>query len=415
MTGVSKGRGKGISAIQIIVLFGIISLFGDMLYEGARSANGQYLELLGVSATMLGLVYGLGEFLGYFLRLVSGYLSDKTGKQWTFIIFGYATLIVVPMMGLTSNWQIIMVLILLERVGKGLRSPPKDTILSQVAENGGTGTGRAFGILEALDQVGALSGPLIFSIAFYASGEQGITQYQTGYLFLSIAFALLVAALYLAFRKYRDCDFKAEPSSAFAKNEPLMRHFWMFTLFASLTIMGLANFSLIGYYLKAEGIMPDQQIVLLYALAMLVDAAVALLIGNLYDKLKEKTGSKTGGIMSLAFIPVVTLTIPFLGFGGTVIGAAVAMIMFGIVMGAHETIIRSSIADITSFHKRGTAYGVFYTAYGLAFLAGSAAMGSIYDNFGVSHIATMVIVIELLAIAVFIWMVSDMKRSAATA
>ncbi|MDD3379305.1 MAG: MFS transporter, partial [Candidatus Methanomethylophilaceae archaeon] len=165
----NKINDKKALAMRVIILFGIVSLFGDVLYEGARSANGQYLELLGVSATILGLVYGIGEFLGYALRLISGYISDKTGRQWTFIFFGYTTLIVVPMMGLTSNWQIIVVLILLERVGKGLRSPPKDTILSQVAEQGGTGMGRAFGIQEALDQIGALSGPLVFSIAFLIS------------------------------------------------------------------------------------------------------------------------------------------------------------------------------------------------------------------------------------------------------
>lgn len=408
----NKINDKKALAMRVIILFGIVSLFGDVLYEGARSANGQYLELLGVSATILGLVYGIGEFLGYALRLISGYISDKTGRQWTFIFFGYTTLIVVPMMGLTSNWQIIVVLILLERVGKGLRSPPKDTILSQVAEQGGTGMGRAFGIQEALDQIGALSGPLVFSIAFLISGQQGIAEYQIGYLSLFIAFILLLAVLFLVFGKYKKYDMEVKPPTPKTENETLTRHFWMFTLFASLTAMGLINFSLIGYYLKTENILPDYEIVLLYSMAMIVDAAVAIIIGNLYDKLKEKSGVKSGGIVVLATVPAITVAIPFLGFNGTAYGAIIGMILFGIVMGAHETVIRSSIADITSFRKRGTAYGVFYTVYGISFLIGSTIMGIIYDHLGTIYISIVVTVIEISAFAVFMWMRSDIKKNA---
>jgi MFS family permease len=406
------GRSRAARAMHVIVLFGIVSLFGDMLYEGARSANGQYLELLGVSATLLGLVYGLGEFLGYALRLVSGYISDRTGRQWAFIFMGYATLIVVPLMGLTANWQIIIILILLERIGKGLRSPPKDTILSQVAEQGGTGMGRAFGIQEALDQIGAFSGPLVFSLAFYISGQQGITDYQIGYLSLFIAFVLLLIALALVFSRYKGYSLNVEPPVLNTGSEVLTRNFWMFTLFASLTTMGLVNFSLIGYYLKAESILPDTEIVMLYSMAMIVDAAVALCIGSLYDRMKARSGRKSGGISVLVAVPVLTAAIPFLGFAGTAAGAIIGMVLFGAVMGAHETVMRSAIADITPFRKRGTAYGIFYTAYGISFLIGSSAMGIIYDHFETIDIGMAVVVIEILALIVFIWMRSDIRKNA---
>ncbi len=398
------------AAIRIIVLFGIVSIFGDMLYEGARSANGQYLELLGVSATTLGLVYGVGEFLGYLLRLISGYFSDKTGRQWTFIIFGYLTLIVVPMMGLTSNWQIIVILIILERIGKGLRSPPKDTVLSQVAETGETGLGRAFGIQETLDQVGALSGPLIFSIAFFINGKQGISEYQAGYLSLSIAFILLIFVLYLVFIRCKKYNPMVNVSARPKEKEKLTRRFWIFTLFASLAVMGLVNFSMIGYYLKAENILPDQSIVLLYALAMIVDAGVALLIGDLYDRLKKKSNTNAGGVMVLIFVPIITPFISLFGFSSSVIGAVIAMILFGIVMGAHETVVRSSIADITPFHKRGTAYGMFYLFYGLSFLIGSISVGLLYDHSSTTDISIMVSAIESLSMIIFLWMMSDIMK-----
>ena len=403
---------RSISAMRIIILFGIVSLFGDMLYEGARSANGQYLELLGVSATALGLVYGVGEFLGYALRLASGYVSDRIGRQWIFIFAGYGTLIVVPMMGLTGNWQIIIVLILLERIGKGLRSPPKDTVLSQVAEDGKAGMGMSFGIQEALDQIGAFSGPLIFSLAFYLTGKQGIAEYQYGYVLLSIAFVLLMLALLFVFRRYRGYETDMPSPPVRTGKEDLTRQFWVFTLFASLTTLGLVNFSLIGYHLKAQCILPDSQIVLLYSLAMIVDAAVALCIGKLYDKLKERSGAKSGGVSVLAMVPIVTAAIPFLSLGMTAAGAIAGMVLFGVVMGAQETVMRSAIADITPFRKRGTAYGIFYTAYGLSFLIGSTMMGFMYDRFDLIYIGISVLVIEAVALVVFMRMRSGLKEDA---
>jgi len=166
-------------------------MLGDMVYESARSANTQYFSLLAVSATQIGLVFGIGEFLGYFLRLIAGILSDKSGKYWLFIFAGYGLLLVVPLMGFTGNWNILIVLILMERIGKSLRNPAKDTILSGVAENQ-VGIGFAFGLQEALDQIGAFAGPLIFTLVFYLAGENGLNQYQSGYKWLFVPFVLLM-------------------------------------------------------------------------------------------------------------------------------------------------------------------------------------------------------------------------------
>ncbi len=150
-------RNRFSPAVTVIIIFGIISLLGDMVYETARSANSQYFNILGVSAATVGLVFGIGEFLGYFLRLIAGVLSDRTGKHWIFMFIGYGMLLAVPLIGFTRNWNILVVLILMERIGKSLRNPAKDTILSSVAENQ-VGVGFAFGLQEALDQVGAFLG-----------------------------------------------------------------------------------------------------------------------------------------------------------------------------------------------------------------------------------------------------------------
>lgn len=397
--GINKDE-KVKNIIFVVVLFGLISCFGDVMYEGARSANGQYLNLLGISAAKVGLIYGIGEFLGYGLRIVSGKLSDSTGKHWIFIFIGYGFLLVVPLMGLTGSWNILWILILLERVGKALRNPPKDTILSQVAENH-VGTGFVFGLQEALDQLGAFAGPLVFTLVFWLSGRQDVAAYQTGYRVLIFAYGLVMLSVYFAYKKISKYNLVREGEVISRGSDKLTKTFWIYCLFAFLSSFGFVAFSIIGFHLKDKEILPDGSITLFYAIAMIVDAVFALLIGRIYDLIKKKQQNKKAGLLSLAFIPFATMALPFLALSNHVPLVVAGMVMFGIIMGAHETIMRSAIADITSFKKRGTAYGIFNAIYGLAFLAGSSIMGWMYDSLPLMSIGLLVVVIELLALLVF--------------
>jgi MFS family permease len=155
-------------AFEFILLFGLISSLGDITYEGARSVYGNYLEFLGAGALTIGIVTGFGEFLGYAVRFISGYIIDKTGNSWIVTILGYSMLISVPLLALAGNWQIATLFIILERIAKAIRSPGKDTMLSHAAKHFGTGIG--FGISEALDQIGGIIGPLIFAISITYMG-----------------------------------------------------------------------------------------------------------------------------------------------------------------------------------------------------------------------------------------------------
>ena len=451
-------------AILVIIIFGIISMLGDVIYEGARSANGQYLNLLGFSAASVGLVFGLGEFLGYALRLVAGLLSDKTGRHWLFIFLGYSMLIVVAMLGITNSWPFIVTLILLERLGKALRNPAKDTLVSQVAE-GQVGVGFAFGLQEALDQIGAFLGPLIFTLVFLVTGKQAIQDYQLAYRWLVVPFVLLMAFLYFAMRKVKSENlipkpktraFEAEklkpiftlvflvtgkqaiqdyqlayrwlvvpfvllmaflyfamrkvksenlipkPKTRAFEAEKLKPIFWIYTAFTFFSTLGFVNFSLIGYHLKDNALLPDGQITLLYAVAMAVDALAALVVGRWYDRLKQKRGTRMGGLAVLAGIPLLTLLLPFLTLSHSVPLIVTGMLLFGIVIGTHETIMRSAIADLTPFHKRGTGYGVFNSVYGLAFLAGAALMGKFYDLSWMGAIYGVSVAVEALAIVFYL-------------
>jgi MFS-type transporter involved in bile tolerance (Atg22 family) len=307
------------------------------------------------------------------------------------------------MMGLTTNWSILCALVLIERIGKALRNPPKDTILSQVAENH-IGTGFVFGLQEALDQLGAFAGPLVFTLVFLITGKNNAEAYQLGYKLLIIAFALVMGSVYVAYRRVSKYNLTREGETIDRGSDKLTPVFWIYCAFAFLSTFGFVAFSIIGFHLKDKGVMPDSEITLMYSIAMIVDAVMAMVIGRIYDVLKKKRNNKKAGLLSLIFIPFATMAMPFLVLGETKWIVVAGFAMFGIIMGAHETIMRSAIADITSFKKRGTAYGIFNCAYGLAFLAGSSLMGWMYDNISIAAIGILVVAIEACALVVFFFM-----------
>lgn len=396
-------------AVRAIIIFGIISLLGDMVYESARGANSQYFELIGISAAKVGLVFGIGEFLGYFLRLISGVISDKSKKPWAFMFIGYGMLFFVPLMGFTKNWNVLFVLTLMERIGKAIRNPSKDTVLSAISENQ-VGVGFAFGLQEALDQVGAFLGPLIFTAVFYFTGKNTLAEYRLGYKFLFIPFVLLMLFLYYSYRVISKGNLLGEEYGREFKSEKLKPIFWMYMAFTFFATLGFLNFSTLGYHMKSQNILTDGKITLIYSVAMIVDALTALIVGRLYDKLKEKSGKKDGGILVLGAIPVVTLLLPFFGLTMSKSLIIVSMIIFGIIMGTHETIMRSAIADITPFDKRGTGYGVFNTGYGLALFLGATITGYLYDKNLNSIILIITVVCEIIAMAIFIKMKREIQK-----
>jgi len=158
--------------------------------------------------------------------------------------------------------------------------------------------------------------------------------------------------------------------------------------------------------------MSDGDITLLYAIAMIVDALTALIVGRAYDSQKKKTARKTGGLLVLVLIPFITVLLPFLTLSYSTTLIITGMVIFGIVMGTHETIMRSAIADIAPFHKRGTSYGVFNTGYGLALLGGSSLMGWFYNLDKIGLIIGLTCLSEFIAILLYIKMNRLVKASA---
>ncbi len=388
------------TAFQLILLFGLVSLFGDIVYEGARSVNGPYLKTLGANAVIVGMVAGIAEFLGYAIRLVSGYFADKTKAYWVFTFLGYGMLVSVPLLSLVGIWQVAVIFIIMERLGKAIRSPARDTILSQATKQVGTGFG--FAIAEVLDQIGAISGPLIFTVLFVllGRGDRAVRDYQQGYSLLWIPLVLVMLCIYIAWRRIPDPQALESSVIKSPEAEKLSKTFWIYTVFTFVTTVGFANFALIGYHFKAKHVLTDAQIPLFYALAMGVDAVAALVIGKAYDIFKTRHNNEKAGLITLIAIPVLSLFIPAFVFSTKFSLCLAGAIIWGIVMGAHETIMKSAIADLTPLKKRGTGYGIFNTAYGLAIFIGSALVGLLYER-SILAVIIISVAIEIAAIPVF--------------
>jgi MFS family permease len=351
------------SATRFIVLLGLVSLCADMTYEGARSVTGPYLGMLGASAAIVGFIAGLGEFLGYALRLLSGYLTDRTGAYWPITFLGYGVnLVAVPLLALAGSWELAVLLIVAERAGKAIRAPARDAMLSHAGSQ--TGLGFAFGLHGALDQTGAILGPMIVSAALYWKGG-----YQTGFAILAIpalcAMLMLAAARHL-YPRPRDLEVTLPDLTA----THLPHRFFVYVAAAALIAAGYADFPLIAYHFGKTGMIAPFVIPLLYALAMAAEASSALFLGRLYDR----NGMKVMMFATLAS----SLSAP-LAFLGPPIVAALGMVLWGIGMGAQASVMRAAIAKLAPAFQRGSAYGIFNATYGLAWFAGSSLLGVLYD------------------------------------
>lgn len=351
------------SAMVFVVLLGVVSLFADMTHEGARSIHGPFLALLGANATVVGLISGFGELVGYAFRIVSGYVTDKTGRYWTITIIGYViNMLAVPLLALAGSWEAAAFLIVAERMGKAIRNPVRDAMLSHATCDIGRGWG--FGLHEAMDQIGAMLGPLIVAAVLYFKGT-----YQTGFACLLIP-ALLTLGVLLFSRFLYPHPRNLEATTPELETKGLTSVYWMYLGAMALNAAGYADFPLIAYHFQKTSIVSDNWIPVFYSVAMGVDAVAALVFGRLFDR-KGLSILVIAVLFSAAFAPLVFMG----GFSLSLIGMA----LWGVGMGAQESIMRAAVADMVPRNKRASAYGIFNTGYGVFWFLGSALIGILYD------------------------------------
>lgn len=368
-----------------IILIGVVSLFSDMTHEGMRSISGPFLAMLGASAVAVGFIAGFGEMVGYGLRLVSGYISDKTKKYWTITFIGYfINLLAVPALALAGSWQMAAVLMILERTGRAIRNPARDVMLSHATSS--IGHGKGFGVHEALDQIGAVTGPLIVSAVYFFSGSYSKS---FGILLIPalIALSILVVAR-LSYPKTENLEIKSNANNPVASK----KFFWIYLAAVSLIAAGFADYPLIAFHFNKTNQVSMEMIPVMYVIAMGVDALAALLLGRLFDKhgIKVLIGST---LLSLLFAPLV--------FMGNFYTALAGMACWGVGMAAQESVVRAVLSSTLPSEKKATGFGVFNAAFGLFWFLGSFLMGWLYE-ISITWLIVFSVVMQLASIPLFV-------------
>lgn len=380
------------SALRLIILIGVISLFADFTYEGARSVNGQYLETLGASAAAVGFIVGFGELIGYALRYVFGYFADRTKLYWLNVIVGYTiNLLAVPALALAGSWQFAAGLIIAERTGRAIRKPAVESMLSHAGTQ--TGQGWAFGLHETLDQTGATLGPLMMALVLYLKDG-----FKHGYTLMLIPAVLSLATVLASRYYYRNPN--AFEKSVTTQVEGLTKPYWWYMVAAGCVAAGFADFALIGYHFQQNDIVSTALIPVYYAVAMAVGAVGALVLGKLFDQNNMAT-VLLSFLASAFFAPLV-----FLGHGAVILGG---MVLWGIGSAAQESLIKPLVSGVISATKRATAFGLFDTGFGIAWFIGSWLMGILYEK-SVYGLVYFSVILQLLALPIF-WMAHTKKRS----
>jgi len=358
-------------------------LFADMVYEGARSIIGPYLATLGASATVVGAVAGAGEFIGYGLRVVSGYLVQRGGHYWTWTITGYAlTVLSVPLIGATNVIVPALLLYGAERLGKAVRSPAKDTLLSHASTQ--TGRGSAFGVHQAMDQFGAMAGPLVLAAVL----SQRAGDYHLAFGVLIVPGVLVLALLFWLRHRVPDpAAYEVEAAAPQAATPQAPREasegdggrrarvvlpplLWQYVGAIALLSLGIASFPLLAFHAQTQHLLTPAQVPVLFALAMLVDGISGLLMGRVYDRRG----------------PTVLLVVPFAAAVGAIAFSHnatlvwVGVAVWGVVNGVLDSTVKAVVTELVAPASRSVAFGWLAFVRGLGLLVAGVALGLAYDQ-----------------------------------
>jgi len=374
------------SAFRFVLTMGIVNLFGDLTYEGGGSINGAFLGSLGASAAIISTVAGVGEFLGYSLRSAAGYVADRTGRHWAVTFVGYViNLFAVPAMALAGSWQIAAVLLLAERVGRALRKPTVEAMLSYTT--GRHGRGWVYAVNTALDEIGATIGPLVVAGVLAFKGS-----YHSAYAWLLVS-ALLALATLTAARVSFPAPEKLDQGER-APDKGFTASYWLFMCAGTCFAAGLMSYELISYHLTRTELVSTAWVPVLLSFATGCGVIASLLLGRTYDRFGLPV--VIGGVVaSSLFVPLAFAT----DQRWLVIAA---MPLLGIGYAVQDTVLKAIVAGALPEERRNLAFGLFYSGYGCGWLLGSVAMGLLYDKSRTALLAFALL--AQLASLPFFWM-----------
>lgn len=352
------------SALAFIVAFGVVSFFADMAYEGMRGIAGPFLAMLGASGAAVGLIAGTGELAGYLLRLVSGRAADRTRLYWPMTLAGYVIqMTAVPLLALAGSWWLAAVLIVIERAGKAVRNPPRDMMLSRAGEE--IGQGWAFGLHEALDQSGALIGPLVAALVLWLHHD-----YRAAFAWLAVPSAITLVLVFGVCWRTPQAGHIASSDPHETGRAALPRAYWLYAASAALVAFGFADFTLISFHFGKAHVVAESWIPIFYACAMGAAGAGSLIFGRWFD---------ARGLAVLVPGTLIGAAVAPLAFLGGFIPALIGTVLWGIALGIHEAIMAAAVARMVPVHARARAFGIFMAIFGIAWFLGSAALGALYD------------------------------------
>ena len=402
-----KNSKKKISeAMLFILLFGIVSLFSDMTHEGASSIRGAYLALIGASAGTIGFISGLGELIGYSMRLLFGKITDKTKRYWPMTIIGYILdVLAVPALALVGEhgWVAACALLVVQRMGKAIKKPAKDTIMSFAASQ--EGAGKSFGIQELLDQIGAFLGPvLLYVVMLFKTDGTTFEVYSTCFAILAIPGIITLILLFITKAKFPNPEhFEPEPKKAAPFK--MTKEFIFYIAGISLFAFGFIDYSIIimhvsktytaiaGDLAETGSLVTEGTIPLLYAGAMLVDAAAALIFGLMYDK---------KGVRVLIIASIISAPFAVFVFGSNSVPLLlIGIALWGVGMGAQESILKAAVTSMVPKTSRATGYGIFEFAFGVFWFLGSWLLGVLYDV-NITAMIAVSVTAQLAAIPLYI-------------
>src|SRR5574344_1289893 len=401
----NNSRKKSLSqAMLFILLFGIVSLFSDMTHEGASSIRGAYLSLLGASAGTIGFISGLGELIGYSMRYMFGKLTDKTKQYWPMTVAGYILdVMAVPALALVGEhgWIAACALLVIQRMGKAIKKPAKDTIMSFAASQ--EGAGKSFGIQEVLDQIGAFLGPVLLYLVMLFKTEGTTYQIYT-YCFAALAIpgAITLILLLITRNKFPNPEhFEPEPKEYLPFK--MKKEYILYIAGISFFAFGFIDYSLVVMHVAktyvSAALLDAKTLPLLYAGAMLVDAVAAMFFGILYDK---------EGVKALVVSTLLSAPFAILIFTGTSLHSLfLGIALWGVGMGAQESILKAAVTSMVPKNCRATGYGIFECSFGVFWFLGSWLMGVLYDI----NIYTMIALSVLTQLAAIpLYLKSDQEK-----
>ena len=372
------------AATRFVGLIGFVNLFADLTYEGGRGIVGAFLQHLGASGAIVGLVAGGGELAGYAIRSASGIIADRTGKYWIDAWIGYAlNMLCVPALALAGSWPVAAGLVIGERLGRGIRKPVVSAGLARAGE--AIGQGRAFALNEALDQIGATVGPLIVAYAIARTGS-----FSVGFGILIVPALITLALLVPASLAGR----RIMPENPQASG-PALRDRAAFTRYAiggALVAAGYVDFALIAFRFQRDHIVSTAAISLWFAAAMAVGAIAAPLLGWIFDR-------RGASVMAGALVVTSAATaLAFLGHGALAeLGAA----LWGVGNAVQDSLLLTLVATVITSRRGATTFGLYDIIFGVAWFIGSAIAGVLLDR-SLSALVDFSVVLQLISIPFFV-------------